>query len=100
MVFEVCVDKDDDEEVPEPVLVGKAKELDETMDGALTDLMMENFKEFKHGAKAGGTTPVVRIVSPGSKVSSEGKYAEYTRVDSHVPATKSANGILFGVLFR
>lgn len=58
---------DDDDDVPTPTLSGKAKELDESMDGALSDLLMEHFKDFKHGAKAGGTTPVVRIVSPGSK---------------------------------
>lgn len=61
-------DEKDDKEVPEPTLVGKAKELDEQFGGALTDLMMENFKAFKHGAAAGSATPVLRIYS-GDKVS-------------------------------
>lgn len=52
-----------DEEIPEPVLVGKAKALDEQFEGALTDLMMENYKAFKHGAAAGTATPVLRIFS-------------------------------------
>ncbi len=61
--------KDKDEEVPEPVLVGKAKDLDEEFGGALTNLMIENYKEFQHGAKANGATPLLTIVSSGGKVS-------------------------------
>lgn len=56
-------DSKDEEEMPEPVLVGKAKELDDLLEGALTDLMEENYKEFKHGAAAGTATPVLRIYS-------------------------------------
>lgn len=59
--------KDDDEDVPEPVLVGKAKELDEQFGGALTDLLSQNYKEFKHGAKASSTTPTLTIVANGGK---------------------------------
>jgi len=57
----------DDGDAPEPTLVGKAKELDEQVGGALSELMIENYKVFKHGAKAGGKTPTLRVVSSGSK---------------------------------
>mmetsp|Transcript_28650 Transcript_28650/g.43811 ORF Transcript_28650/g.43811 Transcript_28650/m.43811 type:complete len:628 (+) Transcript_28650:64-1947(+) len=59
--------KDDDEDVPEPMLLGKAKELDEQFGGALTDLLSQNYKEFKHGAKASSTTPTLTIVANGGK---------------------------------
>lgn len=60
-------EKKEDETVPKPILSGMAKELDEKYDGALTDVLMENYKEFQHGSKAGGTTPTLRLVSYGSK---------------------------------
>jgi hypothetical protein len=60
--------KEEGKEVSEPTLIGKAKEIDELFEGALTDLMMENYKEFKHGAALGKVTPVLRIFS-GAKVS-------------------------------
>ena len=59
---------DKDKEVPQPELVGKAKQLDDELGGAITEIMMENYKAFKHGGKAGGTTPTLRIASIGSKV--------------------------------
>lgn len=59
--------EDDEDEVPEPTLVGKAKELDEELGGALTEAMIENYKAFKNGANAGGSTPTLRVVSSGSK---------------------------------
>ena len=59
--------KEDDTVVPEPTLSGMAKELDEKYGGALTDVMVENYKEFQHGAKAGGVTPTLRLVSEGGK---------------------------------
>ncbi len=70
------VDVDVDVSVPEPTLTGKAKEMDEALGGALTETMVENYKAFKHGANAGGTTPTLRIASNGngsngSKVSRE-----------------------------
>ena len=63
-------DKDDDDAVPEPALVGEAKTIDEMFEGALTDLLMENYKAFKHGGSVGAVTPVLRIFS-GEKVSYE-----------------------------
>ena len=57
----------DDTTVPDPVLSGKAKEYDETFGGALSDLMVENYKKFKHGAAAGTATPTLRIVTAGAK---------------------------------
>lgn len=59
----------DDDEVPQVTLAGKAKDLDEELGGALTEVLMENYKAFKHGGKAGSTTPVVRLASKDSKVS-------------------------------
>lgn len=59
--------EDDDTEVPEPTLTGKVKELDEELGGAITEVMIENYKDFKHGGKAGGSTPTLRIASTGSK---------------------------------
>jgi len=52
-------------EVAAPSLAGKAKDIDDLLEGALTDLMMENYKDFKHGAAAGKTTPVLRTFSGG-----------------------------------
>lgn len=63
-------EKSDKADVPEPSLVGKVKELDEELGGALTEILMENYKAFQHGGKAGSTTPVVRLASKDTKVSS------------------------------
>ena len=62
---------DDDEEVDVPpmTLTGAAKDIDEELGGALTELIEENAKEFKNGATFGSTTPTLRAVTPGGKVS-------------------------------
>ena len=60
---------DDDEggdEEEEVVLNGMAKELDDTLDGSLTEMMKDDRKSFKNGAVAGSTTPTLRIVTVGS----------------------------------
>ena len=65
-------DDSNDEKKEEPVTVtlsGMAKEIDDSLGGALTDLMKENAKEFKHGATAGSTTPTARLVTADGKVS-------------------------------
>lgn len=54
-------EKNKDKTIPKPTLVGHLKKIDENSNGALTDLMMENHKEFKHGASVGTTTPVFRF---------------------------------------
>ena len=59
----------DDASIPAPVLVGKTKELDDKFGGGLTDLLNQHYKEFKHGGKANGTTPMLTIVANGGKVS-------------------------------
>jgi leucyl aminopeptidase len=46
-------------------LSGKAKELDDKLGGALSCVISENAKSFKHGAKAGSTTPTLRLFSEG-----------------------------------
>ena len=57
-----------EEEAVAPALEGKLKELDEELDGALTEIMMENSKEFKNGSALGATTPTIRAnVSTQSK---------------------------------
>ena len=57
-----------EEEEAAPILEGKLKELDEELDGALTDIMMENSKDFKNGSVLGATTPTIR-----SNVSAQNK---------------------------
>lgn len=58
-------DADDTEEVPTVILSGGAKELDDKLGGALSNVMMENAKAFKNGAKAGSTTPTLRVFVDG-----------------------------------
>lgn len=63
-------DEDDDEEEkeeeePTVSLNGLAKEIDDSLGGALTELMLDNAKAFKHGAGAGTTTPTARVISDG-----------------------------------
>lgn len=58
-------DDDKDEEVVEPTLVGATKTLDESLGGALSNIMIENFKDFKNGAEAGGTLPTLRTYADG-----------------------------------
>lgn len=57
----------EEESASEPTLVGKAKELDEAFEGALSEVLVENYKAFKNGAKAGATTPSLRLVTAGAK---------------------------------
>lgn len=70
-VFAPKKDEEEDEdeskkdEEPTVELTGGAKALDEKLEGALSDIMLENAKEFKHGATAGSTTPTLRIISGG-----------------------------------
>lgn len=54
-------DESEDEEEPTVSLEGAAKDLDEKLGGALSDLMLENAKTFKHGADAGSVTPTLRL---------------------------------------
>lgn len=55
-------DDDEEEEKETPVtLTGVAAELDASLEGALTELLAENSKAFKNGAKAGSTTPTLRM---------------------------------------
>ena len=58
-------DEDKEEEVVEPTLAGTTKELDDSLGGALSSLMIENFKDFKNGATAGGTLPTLRTYEDG-----------------------------------
>jgi leucyl aminopeptidase len=50
---------------PTAELSGEAKVLDEKLGGAISAVMIENAKEFNHGAKAGSTTPTLRMISEG-----------------------------------
>ena len=63
-------DGDDDgdekeEETSTVALSGGAKSLDEKLSGALSQIMLENAKEFKHGAEVGSSTATLRVVSNG-----------------------------------
>ena len=51
--------------VPPIVFSGKAKELDEALGGALSELAAENSKAFQNGSNAGKMTPVARIRDNG-----------------------------------
>lgn len=62
--------KDDDnadekKEIDPIVFSGKAKELDEALGGALTELAYENSKAFQNGGSAGTLTPAMRVVASG-----------------------------------
>ena len=58
---------DEDKEIDPIVFTGKAKELDEALGGALTDLASENSKAFLNGSSAGTMTPSMMIQSAGGK---------------------------------
>ncbi|KAL3895897.1 MAG: hypothetical protein SGARI_007313, partial [Bacillariaceae sp.] len=60
-------DADDDKEDEEPTvtLSGGAKSLDEKLGGALSNVLLENAKDFKNGAKAGSSTPTLRVFVDG-----------------------------------
>eukprot|EP00543_Licmophora_paradoxa_P007360 CAMPEP_0202447576 /NCGR_PEP_ID=MMETSP1360-20130828/6333_1 /ASSEMBLY_ACC=CAM_ASM_000848 /TAXON_ID=515479 /ORGANISM="Licmophora paradoxa, Strain CCMP2313" /LENGTH=585 /DNA_ID=CAMNT_0049064733 /DNA_START=52 /DNA_END=1809 /DNA_ORIENTATION=+ len=59
---------DGDEKADVPIeLSGAAKDIDEALGGALKELMEENAKTFKGGAKTGGMTPTLRLAVPGEK---------------------------------
>ena len=58
-------DDDTDNDVPLLTLTGTAKEIDESLDGALSNLIEENNKAFKNGSGAGSTTPTLRVMSGG-----------------------------------
>ena len=62
-------DDDDEDPVPTVTFMGMAKTLDLSLSGALTELCEENAKTFKNGATPGSTTPTLRVVTPGGKVS-------------------------------
>ena len=56
-------------DVSSAVLTGTAKEFDDKLGGALVETMAENLKSFKDGSSAGSTTPTIRVVGTGEKVS-------------------------------
>ena len=58
-------DGDDNGDAPKVTLTGRAKTLDELLNGALTQIATDNAKKFKGGAMAGTTTPTMRIPSNG-----------------------------------
>lgn len=58
---------DEDKEIDAIVFSGKAKELDEALGGALTELAHENSKAFLNGSSAGTMTPSMRFQSAGGK---------------------------------
>eukprot|EP00544_Gedaniella_sp_CCMP2646_P009662 CAMPEP_0202489846 /NCGR_PEP_ID=MMETSP1361-20130828/7438_1 /ASSEMBLY_ACC=CAM_ASM_000849 /TAXON_ID=210615 /ORGANISM="Staurosira complex sp., Strain CCMP2646" /LENGTH=590 /DNA_ID=CAMNT_0049119647 /DNA_START=31 /DNA_END=1803 /DNA_ORIENTATION=+ len=58
-------DDDTNKDMPLVTLTGTAKEIDESLDGALSNLIEENNKDFKNGSGAGSTTPTLRVMSGG-----------------------------------
>lgn len=72
-VFAPTTEEEDDDEATEekstPIeLSGLAKEIDDSLGGALKELMEENSKAFKGGAQAGSTTPTLRVRGADGKV--------------------------------
>ena len=63
-------DKEKSQKEVEPIVfTGKARELDEALGGALTEMAAENGKAFQNGAEAGSMTPAMRVVgTKGEKV--------------------------------
>ncbi|GKY97306.1 hypothetical protein MPSEU_000689000 [Mayamaea pseudoterrestris] len=55
-------DDSEDKEEPPVSLSGVASEVDSKLGGSLTQLLTENAKAFKNGAKAGTTSPTLRTV--------------------------------------
>lgn len=61
-------DKDDEKKEMDPIVFnGKARELDEMLGGALTELASDNSKAFQNGGSAGTLTPAMRVAVPGGK---------------------------------
>lgn len=58
-------DNDKEEKAIEPIFGVATKSLDESLGGALSHLMIENYKDFKNGAKAGETLPTLRTYVDG-----------------------------------
>lgn len=58
-------DEDNEDESLDVKLSGGAKDLDEKVGGALSNIMAENAKAFKNGAKAGSMTPTLRVFRDG-----------------------------------
>ena len=56
---------DDNANASKVTLTGRAKALDESLAGSLTQIMADNAKKFKGGAVAGTATPTMRISSNG-----------------------------------
>eukprot|EP00545_Synedropsis_sp_CCMP1620_P013584 CAMPEP_0119027254 /NCGR_PEP_ID=MMETSP1176-20130426/36791_1 /TAXON_ID=265551 /ORGANISM="Synedropsis recta cf, Strain CCMP1620" /LENGTH=607 /DNA_ID=CAMNT_0006983133 /DNA_START=21 /DNA_END=1844 /DNA_ORIENTATION=- len=69
-------DDDNDAAAPVVVLEGAVKEMDETLGGMLSEVINDNAKTFKAGAKAGAMTPTIRVASS----SSAGKSKRYVVV--------------------
>lgn len=61
--------KTNDKSVPDPILSGTIKEWDDKYGAALSNLMTENYKSFKHGATVASASPILRIIPEGAKVS-------------------------------
>jgi Cytosol aminopeptidase family, catalytic domain/Cytosol aminopeptidase family, N-terminal domain len=61
-------DSDDEKEKPAPTIVlsGLAKDIDDSLNGVLTQILEEQYTTFKNGATIGATTAPVRVVVPGS----------------------------------
>jgi hypothetical protein len=71
-VFAPAKEDDNDEDVEkkemDPIVFnGKAKELDEMLGGALTELASDNSKAFQNGGSEGTLTPAMRVAVPGGK---------------------------------
>mmetsp|Transcript_19087 Transcript_19087/g.28788 ORF Transcript_19087/g.28788 Transcript_19087/m.28788 type:complete len:628 (+) Transcript_19087:111-1994(+) len=60
-------DDDDDDTVPPVELTGMAKEFDDANNGWLTQILEDNYKDFKHGGAVGKLTPPLGVASSNDK---------------------------------
>lgn len=87
--------EEEEEDVTTPIeLTGKAKEIDATIGGGLTQILTEQVKTFKNGAKFGDTTSIVRVVTT-DEASGTPKVNKYILIGLGKNST-AASGIKLG----
>lgn len=85
-------EEEDTEEVEPIVFTGFAKQLDEELGGALTELAIENSKAFQNGASAGSMTPALRIAA-ATAADSGGKMKRYVLLGLGTEGKVSKEGV-------
>jgi len=84
-------EEEEEGEVATPIeLTGKAKEIDELTGGSLSQILSEQAKTFKNGAKLGDSTPLVRVVT--SNEASAAKVSKYVFLGLGTNSTNVSSG--------